>query len=758
MRARLFFSFFFFLLAIASACFGAARDEIAWTEVRSPNFTVVSSVGDKHGRNIAEQFELFRAVFSQIFPKTRVDLGKPLIIFAVKNEKELKELLPEYWEQKGRMHPAGAFQSGMEKLYVALRTDTAGEYPYHIIYHEYVHALMNLNADFLPLWLNEGIAEFYAHSYLANKEATLGRPSDYHLLNLRQQKLMTLEQILSATHDSPYYNENDKASVFYSQSWALTHFLMMNKASRDNHWLLKYLEKTTSGTPPLEAAQQVFGDLKAFGASFDSYVRQTAFRVLVTKPAAPIDEKTFPARALSAAEAAALLGNFYVHTQRPVEAKAKLDEALKLDPRNALAHESYGVYYLRKQDWPQAATWFEKATELDSKSFLAYYHAAVLVVQRGGFAAEFEKTERHLRRAIELNPNFAPSYANLATLYAANEEKLDEALIAAQQAAQLEPGFLGHRINVAQVLLRMKRVDEAIRLAERVSASARENEDSMMAASFLQQAREYKESLARYEAAKKAEEEYAKRRAAEAAEYEAAMAKRAQEEEAARAAAQLKPGEVAAYGTITQATCTAPDALQVRLLMGTATMTLRAAKRGAVEYTIGLGRPLKFNPCEQLSGQQAQVIYRPAKLRTQPGELVRIELLEDPVVTAAQKPAQIAAPAAKKVAVGDGSGSGAAGPSEARPSGPPGWSEGRITNVTCNGADLRITVDIGGGFSTRLRAVNYHKIDLLAAAALRIPDNFQPCTQLRGRNAEVKYVNVGGAGYDGEIISIELRP
>src|SRR5208282_1858148 len=72
------------LLLCARPLEGTPKD--TWIEVRSPNFTVISNGDDKEARKIADQFEQFREVFHNSFPKLRVDLGKPLVIFAVKNE------------------------------------------------------------------------------------------------------------------------------------------------------------------------------------------------------------------------------------------------------------------------------------------------------------------------------------------------------------------------------------------------------------------------------------------------------------------------------------------------------------------------------------------------------------------------------------------------------------------------------------------------------------------------------------------------
>src|SRR6202008_2157218 len=132
----------FSALVLAPAALGS-RD--TWIEVQSPNFVVISNAGEKEARKVADQFEQFREVFHSTFPKLRVDLGKPLIIFAVKNEDSLKALLPGYWEVKGRAHPAGLYAPGEDRHFVAVRTNMEGDNPYQVVYHEYTHAIMNLN-------------------------------------------------------------------------------------------------------------------------------------------------------------------------------------------------------------------------------------------------------------------------------------------------------------------------------------------------------------------------------------------------------------------------------------------------------------------------------------------------------------------------------------------------------------------------------------------------------------------------------------
>ena len=117
-----------------------------WLEVRSPHFTVATNASAKDGRHIASQFEQMRAMFHSAFPTFRVDTSQPIYIIAAKNEGAMKLLMPDEWAVKGHVHPSGMYQPGEDKDYVVMQADAQGSNPFHVIYHEYTHALLHLIA------------------------------------------------------------------------------------------------------------------------------------------------------------------------------------------------------------------------------------------------------------------------------------------------------------------------------------------------------------------------------------------------------------------------------------------------------------------------------------------------------------------------------------------------------------------------------------------------------------------------------------
>lgn len=485
-RPRLFLAAAFLLAAAGSASIPAASKDV-WVEVRSPNFVVVSNAGEKEARRIADQFEQFREVFHNSFPRLRVDLGKPLIIFAVKNEDSLKLLLPAYWEVKGHAHPAGYYAPGEDRHFVAVRTNIEGDNPYEVVYHEYTHAIMNLNFRDLPVWLGEGLAEFYGHSTIRDKDVEIGKIAPSHLQALQQNRLIPIDVLLEADAQSPYYNEQDRVSVFYAESWAIVHYLMLDPEARKRQLLANFLTAWEASGSQVEAARRTFGDLKSFSKAMEAYARQNVFYVGKVNTTIHGDPKSYSSRVLPPAELSADRALFYIHTKRTEEARTAVEEALQADPGLALAHEARGLLAYYQNDFPTAEAAFSRAIELHSTSYFVYYFDAEARLRRGMPSSENRaQIVASLDKALAMNPQFAPAYAALSSVYSLQPETHEKAFEAGRRAVQLEPGNLSYAINFAYVLLNAGKTAEAKELSARIQSAAKTPADRASAVALTE--------------------------------------------------------------------------------------------------------------------------------------------------------------------------------------------------------------------------------------------------------------------------------
>ena len=465
------------------ATHGAAKKEDPWIEVRSPHFTVVSDAGEKKARRTAGDFERIRAVFLTALPKARDD-GSPIVVLATKGQDGLKELLPQYWERKGR-RPGGVFQRGFDKHFVVLRLDGRAHERYRLIYHEYFHLLASLNEEKIPTWMNEGLAKFWERTRIRGKSVDIGMPIGREVFE--RNSMLPLEELIGMK-ENPHDTDPNKVSIFYAQSWALIHYLLLgDENERTRPALSEYLQLVQDNVNSVEAARRSFGDLDTLQEKLEGYVgsRKMTRGLRIDAPA-KIDEKAYPARELSPAESAAVRGSFLVASNRPYEAQEFLEKALRLDAKNPLAHESMGYLEYRRNKRKLAKSWFEDAVGLGTGSYISHYYYAVLATENDvEDAGAWARAEGSLKRAVDINPRFGPGYGQLAYEYVRRGENLEEAIGIARRSVELEPQNVIYLVNTGKILLRLNRLDEAREVGGRVAAVATTAAERQMAKGFL---------------------------------------------------------------------------------------------------------------------------------------------------------------------------------------------------------------------------------------------------------------------------------
>ena len=477
------------LLALFLPVITWAKPE-SWPEIRSPHFTVITNSNEKQARRVADQFERMRSVFHTLFPKIQIDNLGSITVLAIKDEKDFRELEPAAYLAKGQLKLGGLFLRGADKNYVLLRLDAEGEHPYAVVYHEYTHLLLS-KAEFIPLWLNEGLAEYYQNTDIHEKDVALGQPSPENLELLRQNRLMPLPTLFAVDHSSPYYHEENKGSIFYAESWALTHYLEQQDFRDKTERLTIYAQLLAQNVDATTAATRAFGDLKQLQSALEGYVRQASFKYFRMAESTDIDDSKFESRGLSAFQADAVRADFLAYNDRTADARALLDQVLQGDPNNVLAHETMGYLEFREQHIDAARNWYAQAVKLDSQSFLAHYYFAAISMSGAMNETEQSQVENSLRASIKLNPNFAPSYDRLGAFLATRRDHYDEARLMALSAVQLDPANLAYRMDTANILLQMGRGNDAVNVIRSAMHLASSPQETAMAENFLMHAQEY---------------------------------------------------------------------------------------------------------------------------------------------------------------------------------------------------------------------------------------------------------------------------
>jgi uncharacterized protein DUF1570 len=600
---------------------GASDPNQGWIEVRSPHFVVTSNAGEKEARRIADQFEQIRGLFHAAFTNLRVDPAEPVLILAAKNENTMKMLLPEEWEVKGHVHPSGVYQQGEDKHYVVLRLDSEGENPYHALYHEYTHALLHLNFAALPLWLDEGLAEFYGNSRLGEKESKVGTIDRAHLYILGQNRLLPIETLLNVEQGSPYYNEANRASVFYAESWALVHYLMLDPEAHQQQLLKNFFAAWDKSGSQIEAAQQAFGDLKHLGEVIEAYSRQRMFRVALFKNGQQSAAETYAVRSLPAGEILALRGDCATHRKMFEQARPLVEQAVQAEPNLAITHEALGYYLYRKDDKSGADREMKKAMELGSTSFVAsYYHG--LIVLRGGLNAPemVQEAIKSLEKATQMNPQFAPAFEGLAQAYATAPETQKQALDAGIRAVQLEPATHAYAINLVHLLLNANRDADARQLAQRILDKAASPEEAHEAQALLERIKEHEQWAAQMKA---------RSDAAATTTTKTAVAASGPATQTTTAPPTPIPLDklLAVEGWVRGIDCSHQPAITVTLNGGNRPLIFHAADFGTVGVTGAEEGTLGLDGCEKWKGRRVRIWFLMVKGKSYMGEITNVAFM-----------------------------------------------------------------------------------------------------------------------------------
>jgi tetratricopeptide (TPR) repeat protein len=610
------------LLVMVPTADGHATDRPEnWVEVRSAHFVVASNATEVDGREVAEDFEQIRSLFHGTFPELRVDPAQPIVILAARDEATMKMLAPEEWGGEGHIRPSGLFHSDGDRDYVVLRLDAQGTTAYHTVYHEYTHALLHLNFSRIPLWLSEGVAEFFGNSTVGPQDARTGNVDKTHLYILSKNAWMPIETLLEVSESSPYYNEKNPASVFYAESWGVVHYLLLDPEARREQLLKKYLLSWNLSGGRVSAGREAFGDLGKFGERVKRYVHDANWREGVVLPGPTNSAGDFRVRTLAPAEVLALRGDFYVRRKRMDSAQPLLEEAVALGPEIAATHEALGFYDFREGDFAAADEEMSKAISLGSASFLAFYCRGVLLLRD---LSETEESTGKAREALEnaarLNPMYAPTFEALTQAYSRSAETQGKALDAAETAVKLDPESRSYKTNLAYVLLNNRRGEEAREVVEKLQKSAGSPEEQRAARSILGAIEEEEE----WE--KESAEQALGRLRVDGPPQAAAPDLSADVVHPAISRRQLGPPEwMAVEGTIGAIDCSHGTEATMTLNLLKGPMDFHAADLGRVGVSgISAESVPDLASCKRWSGRRVKVWFRLVQGKDYLGEIIRI--------------------------------------------------------------------------------------------------------------------------------------
>src|SRR5438105_3488945 len=218
-----------------------------WLKLETPHFELYTTAGEKKGREAILYFEQVRNFFLQSSPSKQVP-EFPVRIVAFRSEKEYK---PYRVSESAFAY----YTRGRSRDYIVMQNIASEYYPAAI--HEYTHLIVEHTGLKLPLWLNEGWADLYSSLQPSGNKARVGDMLPGRLQTLLSTKWLDFNLLTNVNPSSPFYNERDRAGIFYAESWLLIHMLVLAPEYRPN--FTKFVLAMSQNKSMDEACQAAYG-------------------------------------------------------------------------------------------------------------------------------------------------------------------------------------------------------------------------------------------------------------------------------------------------------------------------------------------------------------------------------------------------------------------------------------------------------------------------------------------------------------------
>ncbi|MEA2338943.1 MAG: hypothetical protein QOE82_2950 [Thermoanaerobaculia bacterium] len=478
------------LLCTSALAIDLPREKERWTTLTIDELTIYSSADDYTTRSVASGLVRLRDALGVV---TQLKVRSPVTtrVYVFGDHRSFTFYCDAMLGRSDGL--SGVFHSNRDGNHVLIDGTVQGVD--HVVYHELTHYfLRNAVSSEVPLWFNEGLAEFYS-TFTGHKDSVdVGLPVEAHIAWLRAQQLIPLKALFAVDHDSKEYHEGYRQGVFYAESWALVHYLMIGNPARRPQ-LGAYVGLIAAGKPIDEAFRAAFNttfddlerELRKYIRSFSmSYIRYSVADLKATPIPAP--------QPLARDALLVGLGDLLLHTNAPHfdDAETLLTAALKVNPSSADAYAEMGVAKSWQREDDKAETYFEKAVQLGSRDALPYllYGDSILRRLEGNVRTsakapppEVIKARDLFRKATELNPVSAIAFSGLGATYTMANDDPAPGIAALERSLMLAPSDPPALYNLILLDARAGRRDDAARRLEvlarvadaNVVARAREN-------------------------------------------------------------------------------------------------------------------------------------------------------------------------------------------------------------------------------------------------------------------------------------------
>ena len=438
------------------------RDQ--WLRVETKHFDIISSAGDRRTRVLASKLETLAAALGELHPRfdpATVTRTRVIVFGRRRDSQPYFDLLLN----RQNAPATGVFVSQRDGGSMII--DDSGLRSSRTPFHELIHDLLASGTEKRPpLWLEEGLAEYFSDAQLSRGSITAGRPIREHVELLRRRGSISLRDVFAAKYES----DAAAAPIFYAQSWAAVDWLI----ARDRAAFYAFLDDAEDGVDVATALKSHFGkSIEDLQHAVQSYATLSDRPYGIRLPVPHIDA-SIEVTSLSRADVLYELGWYLAGIEdASAEAERHLREAIAVDPNHAGAMAAIGAMRANERKFEDATPWFDRALVAapSDGTVRLMYAEALLQNEIGPFAEtdelkddaapRFRKARVLAQEALKLGADPARAYGAIGTTFLA-ETDIADGIAALGKATALLPSRSDYALHLFALL---RRAGENVRAA-----------------------------------------------------------------------------------------------------------------------------------------------------------------------------------------------------------------------------------------------------------------------------------------------------
>jgi hypothetical protein len=382
------------LLALTQSASAAEQ----WNCIRSVNFELYTTSDVNVGRDTLVFFEEVRRAFTETLG-VKLPINRQVTIISFRDDKAFAPYRP--------LGNIAAYTESIGQHDYILMPNLTPE-NYSIALHEFTHVVIAQAGMKLPLWLDEGFAEFYGTLKPEGRRILVGRVIPERLEEARSG-LIDLHEVFSINRSSKLYHDPNRNLIFYAESWALVHMLKFSNSYSAGFERL--LDAIGRGQPSDQALLAVYGKtVEQIQVDLQAYLHNERFRQGVIKAKL---EKAVPEPQLARinrVDFELLLAGIEVRGPNRQEGIQHLEELAKANPGDLAPIESLARVQLGSPDHLASISAFRRAVEAGTRDANLCYQFATRL---RAWIPDAEYVAA-LQRAAEIDPGFSAAQEEIA--------------------------------------------------------------------------------------------------------------------------------------------------------------------------------------------------------------------------------------------------------------------------------------------------------------------------------------------------------